>query len=180
MKLMIDIETLSTRPDAAIVAIGAVAFDKTGISDTFEIHMAPETWCGHIDPDTVAWWMTQSQEAQKATFGAAKELQKNHLAAVLSLQTFINKHKPEEVWANDPSFDIVILREWWTRAESPFRFPISYKIERSYRTIMAIAKNLGVDAAKIYQSALAHSAIEDAAAQARAVIFAQDMLKAAW
>ena len=64
---MIDLETLSTHCNAAIVSIGAVKFDKNGISDRFKINVDAKS-CKehglHIDKETIAWWSTQSPEAR--------------------------------------------------------------------------------------------------------------------
>ena len=74
MHIMIDLETMGTRPDAPIVAIGAVAFrpdsqhkdgemELGGIYGTFymTIDLAKSVREGAvIDPDTVMWWMQQS------------------------------------------------------------------------------------------------------------------------
>lgn len=65
--LMIDIETLSTQPNAVICAIGAVFFEpstgKTGPS--FYQTIDPRTSQNrgaHISADTVMWWLKQDKE----------------------------------------------------------------------------------------------------------------------
>ena len=165
MHLMLDIETLSTHSDAAVVAIGCAAFDTDGTVRSYGWRARPDEWHGHIDPLTVKWWMTQSAEARHATFDG------NASGALVAAQLseLLAAYAPTQVWANDLSFDIAILRNWWSRvAATPF--PISYKTEQSCRTLYALAKRYGIDYSAAYANAVAHDALSDAYCQARAVI----------
>ena len=64
---MLDLETMGKGPSAAIVTIGAVFFDPmTGeLGAEFEAHidLRDSARFGEIDPDTVLWWLGQSDEA---------------------------------------------------------------------------------------------------------------------
>ena len=71
--VMIDIETLGTRPGSIILSIGACAFDPADISSVgsdaryeFYENIDPED-CKSLgltsDPSTVAWWAKQGPEA---------------------------------------------------------------------------------------------------------------------
>jgi hypothetical protein len=70
--VMIDLETLSTRPDAALLSIGAVRFDETGVASTeehghdWQMYAVLEAPTGHVDVDTVRWWLQQSEPARAA------------------------------------------------------------------------------------------------------------------
>lgn len=81
--IVFDLETLSSRADAAIVSIGAVLVlpDKTvSLAEVFHpstsfksselsypaFYSTIHDPIGHIDPNTVMWWLTQSQEARDA------------------------------------------------------------------------------------------------------------------
>lgn len=73
-----DLETLSTDPQALILSIGAVKFDRdTGTMDPDYFYRIIDIEApgpqGVIDPSTVAWWMRQSQEARDAIFGSDVE-----------------------------------------------------------------------------------------------------------
>lgn len=62
--VMVDLETAGTGPDAAILAIGAVAFDRdTGrLGPTFytTINLASAVATGgQIEPATFTWWLQQ-------------------------------------------------------------------------------------------------------------------------
>ena len=67
---MIDIETLATSNDAALVSIAAVRFDlKTGIvGDSVYFKIDKQSCIDYglrVDADTVDWWMKQGKEAQE-------------------------------------------------------------------------------------------------------------------
>lgn len=80
----LDLETLGKKPDALIVAIGAVKFDPhTGaMGDTFyqviDIGNSPG---GTADASTIVWWMNQSQAARDALF--SKDVEKISLPHAL-------------------------------------------------------------------------------------------------
>ncbi len=75
--IMIDLETLATSPDAAILTIGAVKFDPFGDDinepncDKFYVKVDLDS-CDRIGlvthDDTIAWWANQSKEAQEEAF----------------------------------------------------------------------------------------------------------------
>jgi hypothetical protein len=179
--LMFDLETLSTRNDACIVAIGAAVFNRDQrVIDSGQWLIAREAWTGHIDPATVGWWLEQSSDAQHATFPRTG-LVLPHTAAT-DLHALWNRHACKTIWANDPHFDFVILENWWRRHRLtatiqyptiPFAFPFKYNTPRSYRTIREIASKMGWTdemnsaARGMYVS---HCALDDACAQARAVV----------
>lgn len=172
---MIDIETLSTKPDAAVLSIGVAIFNDTQVIATDGWAFDITNLHGHIDPDTIAWWMKQGDAAREFSF-TGKILAGS--AAVL-LKTTLAQHDVQEVWANDPSFDCVILREWWDRVRQTAalgNFPWKFYNERSYRTIVAEAERLSYDPKAAKGFYVAHNPIDDAAAQARVVIEARRML----
>ena len=70
IQVMLDLETMSVRSNAAIASIGAVKFDtETGIVDKFyrTVDLRTSKAVGlHVDPETVGWWNNQSKEARQA------------------------------------------------------------------------------------------------------------------
>lgn len=69
--VMIDIETLSTKSNAAIVSIGAIKFNRHGdlplldAMNQFYVRVSRESCetCGmHVDPQTIEWWNNQDAE----------------------------------------------------------------------------------------------------------------------
>jgi hypothetical protein len=170
--VMIDIETLSTQKDAMVISIGAAVFDMVrGVSDTFHWRLKFGCWEGHVDPKTIRWWMEQSQEAREATFLGDDDLRVASHEVAIQLHALTKN--ADEVWANDPTFDIVILRAWWERLGVQAPFPIHYRAERSCRTLFALARERQIDLTPAFVGVTSHNAVEDAAAQARAVILAK-------
>lgn len=90
--LMLDLETMSNKGNAAIVSIGAVAFEpSTGeLGPEFYLTVdlvSCEKLGLHIDADTVLWWMKQSSEARAAIVDEdSRTIQSALLAYPLSLK----------------------------------------------------------------------------------------------
>ena len=67
MDVMLDLETLSTRPDATILTFGACKFSpykKHDIVDGiyFRVSVDEQITLGrHVDDNTVAWWAQQAE-----------------------------------------------------------------------------------------------------------------------
>lgn len=176
-RIMVDIETLATTQDASVIAIGLCSFDTTGVTDSAHLRIQRKDWHGLADPQTVGWWMEQSDAARNETFLGADRIAAD--VAAYTLSQFA--HGADEVWANDPSFDVSILRRWWARVAEHHpavgAFPIHYRVERSCRTIYSLARARGADLSQAWAvDFVAHNALEDACAQARAVILARQAL----
>lgn len=155
-ELMIDIETLSTQPNAAIISIAAVLFNietKQFATPTFyeEIdHVTLNDF--HKDPKTLAWWEKQQQPIPQGTTSIE--------SALRALIVFIEKTPPARIWANSPSFDLVILKHACSHFD--LVWPIAYWQERDVRTLKDVAK-----APKNFNAT--HNAIEDCISQIRVV-----------
>lgn len=131
--LMVDIETLSTRPNAAILSIAAVPFNpQTGAysPDQFYEEIGGDLYPSefHVDPKTVAWWDRQPTPRPSGNEYPDGALQR--------FQQYLTQTQPTYLWANSPSFDLVILKE-------AFRFynivwPHDFWNERDVRTIRAL------------------------------------------
>lgn len=171
--LMIDIETLGTKPGSVILSIGAVAFDaETGelASNSFYRALSP-IHCQSVgltmDAETVAWWMIQSPEAQAAAFSG-----RDHPSlALLGLANFVLVHDPLRVWAKPPAFDIVLLESVYHRLT--LQIPWGYKSLRDCRTLFDVTGVLQPTVGTL------HNALDDAKAQAYGVIAAFAKLRAA-
>lgn len=152
--VMIDLETLSTDNDAAIVSIGAVMFDNLTIGSEFYITIDAES-CEKlgltISASTVKWWM--SQENKTDTFKGTCSLP----TALVALSDWL----PDDVkvWCNGVDFDSVILTNAYKACG--LILPWKYYNSRCYRTV----KNLAPDIA-LKRIGLAHNALDDAMSQA--------------
>lgn len=166
--VMVDLETLSVQPDAAVLSIGACAFDMLDkdedITEVFSANVSLESNVEHgrhISADTLLWWFKQSPEAQEATFHAPTI---SLPQALMKLTQWINglRPMPTHVWARDPDFDIVILRQAYAAISS--EFPFKYWTSRSVRTIVELAYP-NHDEPK-FSGGVKHSAVDDAVYQA--------------
>lgn len=137
---MLDIETLSTRPDAVVLSIGAVRFQLSPafIEPLFCEKMivlpslrAQFALGRHSDPNTVAWWARLPSSAR------AHWIQYPEVCLEESrklLNEFVQGS--ETIWAHGTDFDIGVLR---TLFEVP---PWKYNAVRDARTIYRNVKKV--------------------------------------
>lgn len=112
--IMLDIETLGTAPDSAILSISAVEFNTEGeTGEEFHRDIAIES-CEKIglkvDTDTVLWWMKQEDEA-RAQFTDDRQ-RVDIVATIVGFCQWIAIKKSdgfEKVFAKDPDFDCNII-----------------------------------------------------------------------
>lgn len=174
--IMIDLETLSTRSDAAILSVGIAVFDiKTGkVSDTLykEVTMEVQKEYGHIDPETVKWWLQRDDDARQTLYQTESS---DRLYIVLcKVREFLRRHNHDHsatrLWSNGSSFDLVILRSAFQRHDMSVIW--DYWQERDCRTIFDLAKDIcGIDVKPSSQDT-AHHALQDAINQSESVSWA--------
>jgi len=161
---MLDLETLGTGAEAAIVSLGACAFDlETGqILDTFHQKVMFSPSMGKIDASTVLWWFQQSEEARAALL----EGEKLPLIDVLrNFRDFATKAQVDGLWSNGPTFDEVILRAACERLD--VHLGISFRLSRCCRTFFMLAKDLQMP--RLAFEGVKHNALDDAINQAQAM-----------
>lgn len=161
--IMFDLETLDTKPSAVILSLGAVKFDprQKGLDPDAErlslrFEIDPQSAMGRtISDDTIAWWATQSKEAQEAAFGDV-----NRVTVEDAIEKF---HKfvwnSDRVWSQG-SFDVNIIEHLYTSIGKPYAW--QYWQVRDSRTLFDFVDGQ-LDRTKH------HDAVEDAIAQAEAV-----------
>jgi hypothetical protein len=176
--LMIDLETLSTAPDAYILSIGACYFDlETGqIGENFHVKTSfydTSNHTGHISASTVEWWLNQPITAQDCLLSGEKI---DLIHALFKLDDFI-KPGTKTLLSNGASFDLVILRNAFNR--NHLETPWQYWQERDTRTIVDIAERItGINAKKtIPFNGTQHDALADAMYQAQFVSHAYQLIK---
>jgi hypothetical protein len=161
--IMIDLETLATSTDAAILTIGAVKFDPFGSElkepamESFYVKVDLDS-CDRIglvtNDDTIAWWASQSKEAQEAAFDPEGRIDIEEAFAQLYKFCWGAKR----VWSNGSVFDIVICENVFKRINKAI--PWQYWQVRDVRT----AFDLGINPQR--PPVTAHHALEDAWNQA--------------
>lgn len=166
-EVMLDLETMGNGPDAAIVAIGAVAFDietcniaPRGFYERIDLASSVEAG-GVMDVSTVTWWLDQSQAARDEI--TRNDIDRIHIDTALARFTAwldINTADTPRVWGNGAAFDNVILRSAYGRCGRAAPWP--HWNDRCYRTI----KGLYGSNIKIERHGTHHHAYADAEAQA--------------
>lgn len=162
--VMLDIETLDTRPSAVVLSIAAVRFDINNVdsfSQEFQFH-------AHIDIDssmaygrtvsgsTLMWWMSQNEDARsQVLYGKRKPMKE----VVEQLGQFIKSN--DRVWGNGAAFDNVIASSLFK--DVGIKQPWRYSNDMCYRTM----KNLYPDVKPPVFVGVQHDAMDDAVHQAR-------------
>ena len=166
---MLDIETLSTQPNATILTIGAIKFDldkpilpledmdifyeRVSIESCEELNM-------HIDPVTQRWWDKQEDDVR---YEALEHPERHPITQVLNrfCKWYGNAKK---VYANSPNFDCVIMEQAFRSCNivAPWKFWEMMDV----RTILSIGKiNL-----KNISYTRAHNALHDSYKQIIGVV----------
>ena len=158
MEVMIDIETVSTAPNAAILTLGAVAFDSAGLHGEFYtgIRLEDCELAGlKIDAGTIKWWMKQPQEVMQAAFSGEYPLS----IALGNFSRWYAVYDVKGVWGNGSDFDNLIPTNAFRAVGSTP--PWTYKQNRCYRTLAALFPEI-----PLARQGSHHNALDDAKSQA--------------
>jgi len=172
--IMVDLETLSTAPNAAILSIGAVCFDDDGpaasVDDAFLISVNRDYYdmqtTFNVDPKTVAWWATQGRAAQDS-------LKINRVEtlplAMDAFTTWVEKQgEVDLIMAKPAHFDIPILANAARHSYGANdALPWKHWQVRCMRTICGLYPQVAKEArATVYPQFVRHRADHDAVRQA--------------
>lgn len=157
--IMLDIETLGTKPGDAIVQLGVVGFDPNT-----EIISNPRTWNITAHPDasfddsTVRWWMNQSDAARSAVFSNATTAG----FGVLAFDKWVRENTADDfkVWSKPSAFDVVLVEALYRQCGRTV--PWKHWNTRCLRTLIDVA-----GASKKFEPTIPHVAGYDAEAQAK-------------
>ena len=177
-RVMLDLETLSTKSNACILSIGACFFNEETIGAEFYQPvwvLGQNTKYGrHVSTETVEWWSKQSEEARKVFHEPAVDLQQ----ALLSFRKWVYENadgEKIEMWGNGADFDCVILGNAYEAVgvEKPW----SYGLNRCYRTLKNVVKlrpGFGIPE----RQGIHHNALADAIYQAQcAAVYLRELSK---
>jgi len=159
---MIDLETLATTPNAAVLTIGACKFDPRGtdIDSTFYERIkldSQELYNRKIDDNTLQWWSQQDPQIQEDAFGEGED-RIDLEEAMKKLYTF--GLGTSNVWSHGSIFDVVIIEDICRS----FQQAVTWKFweVRDTRTLFDLAGvNVRIEGK--------HNALTDAVAQSKAV-----------
>ena len=160
--VMLDLETMGTRPGSVIVSVGAIEFDPQSARlgrtfyQTCSIKSAVDVGLA-MDPETVAWWLDQNDNARAELVKA-----KGDLKSVLTAFTHWLYHGGPDVrlWGNGADFDNALLAEAYRRVNNPI--PWKFWNNRCYRTMKSLFPNV-----KLVREGTHHNALDDAIHQAK-------------
>jgi hypothetical protein len=172
---MIDLETMSTAGDAAILSIGIQPFDprEQGIDEAAGavIHVDLQACMNaglRVEAATVMWWMTQADDARAALVARDPVLLSEALRELTAFGQKNGGWSWAQVWGNGAAFDIPILENAFRRCR--LDIPWAYNKVLDVRTM----KWLAPDVPKVMPR-VAHDALSDAQAQA---LYVQDCHRA--
>jgi len=161
--IMIDLETLATTPDAAILTIGAVKFDPFGDDvknpkcEKFYVRVDLDS-CDRIglvtNDATIEWWSQQDKAAQEEAFSPDDRI--DIVDAMNQLYKFCWGAK--RIWSHGAAFDVPICEHVFNKIGKAI--PWSFWSVRCTRTLYDIGINPN------RPPVLKHHALEDAWNQA--------------
>lgn len=165
--IMIDIETLSTESNAAVIAIGMCKFDAENIYAKHSILIDPQLTPGHRCPDTLEFWAQQDP----VVFAAMMAGTTTPWNAMIEFQeTIADWRDPDTLfWANSPSFDFTILRTLNKALFSKREFAFMFWKEMDFRTLKHLADFKDIGFMEAYEGHEPHDCVSDAVCQAKAV-----------
>ena len=173
-----DLETCALCPTAAVMSIGAVAWDRKQVDTPFyeegNMHNADYLYLRHVDlrsqfvngftfdQDTANWWATRSKEANVAvTAPDCQPCDSIENVVVDFFQWIKEMANGDEIclWSQGADFDIAILRNICQKFQ--IDLPVSYKNFRDHRTFFLEGAKIILDAAqRPYDPNRAYSLVE--------------------
>lgn len=147
--LMVDLETMGNKSNAPIVSIGAVFFNpntgNTGAEFYTAVSLESSMLLGGVpDAGTIIWWLKQSPEARSA-IAIADTI--TLIDALELFSDFISENSDAgsdvQVWGNGASFDNVILRSSYDRAD--IECPWKFWNDRDVRTMTELGEAIGIN-----------------------------------
>jgi hypothetical protein len=173
----VDIETLGTRPGSVILEIGAKAFTLQDCSipfarDEFDCYINPDRSMDvgfTTDESTVAWWEQQDTGLWEMVNSGDTYPED----ALEYFSEFLASLGPKEniyVWANSPSFDLTLLREYYLEMGHT-EIPWDFRNERDFRTLKAMFPARYEQAKALYKNDRQHNGLQDAIWEAAVIKF---------
>lgn len=161
---MLDLETLSTRPNAVILTLGAVKFNPFSLGDPGPgLYIRPDVdeqiaQGRDVQDETVNWWMSQAEDVREEALGTDGRI------SVESMYRQLNRFLvgADSIWAQGPLFDFAILENLYRQYGWPT--PWQYWQIRDSRTLFGVHGD-----PRVKGKVGLHNALEDCVSQATAV-----------
>lgn len=161
--VMLDLETLGTKPGCKILSIGAVVFNSGGVGEEqFYIEIDRNKQNGLFEQDqTVKWWEEQSPDAKGTLFNNKEVYLEQALLQFSHWLDVVNPDHPINIWGHGSDFDNVIIQEAYEHVK--MLRPWSYGRNRCYKTLKRTLKS--IEPGKFL--GIKHNALSDSIHQAR-------------
>ena len=154
--LMVDLETMGTKSNSAIISIGAVEFNiqtgETGREFYRNIFLQSCIETGlQVDAATIMWWMRQNDDARNSLIEIPSfSIQQ----ALIDFKEFCNKDY--QIWGNSARFDLGLLENAYDKIS--ISIPWKFKQERCLRTLVSFNPEIKHS---IEFEGTAHNALDD-------------------
>jgi 3' exoribonuclease, RNase T-like len=162
--IMLDLESLGTRPDCAILTLGAVKFnpyvvDSFGDSLYLRIDVDEQLAMGReVQEDTLTWWSKQAEDVREEALGEGGRVSLSEMYRQLNRFCV----GVTNIWCQGPAFDIVILENIYRQQGWPT--PWQFWQIRDSRTLFGVHGD-----PRERNKAGLHNALEDCVSQAQGV-----------
>ena len=163
--VMLDLETLGTRPDCVIMTLGAVKFNpfdndsEPGPGIYLRMDIEEQLALGRtVDDSTIEWWAQQDERVRTEAWEGGDR------SSIHDLKRELNRFLVgvDDIWSQGPVFDIAILEDLYRSQK--WGFPWSFWQIRDSRTLFKITNH------RLEKSRdQAHNALMDCVYQAQAV-----------
>ena len=170
--VMIDLETMSLKPNAAIVSIGAVIFDDVGYNNSFYTSIDPDIYTVlpsfDIDASTLLWWLKQSPEAIKEAFTSPSAEKSARNACVKFVNWWDVNLPPEKtvyIWAQGITFDGIVLEHFLKRFDL---VPANWS-RYNFRDLRTL-RNYSPEVSLAEKNEMKHNALSDAKYQVKILL----------
>lgn len=166
--VMVDLETLGTTPGSVVLSVGAVAHAVPGGEFYGKIDLRDSLHAGlTVDPDTMAWWRQQSQEAWRASAAASEDASLGLRYVLGRFADWLSELRKGSsatatgaklrLWGDSAAFDLVLLASAYRAAGKVV--PWDYREECCYRTLRTLLNS------EKPRSKVQHDGLSDAVAQ---------------
>lgn len=168
----LDIETMGTEPESALIAVGMVEFhhdedneagDGPRIDREFYVPIHLATVGGEIDAATVLWWMREDLMMARRKWMFSAMPARDALQAMIDWIKVGGNGDDVLIYAKGPQFDCTIVRQ--TLKRHGFECPWHFRNERDTRTMQAMYRSIKPPEFV----GIPHFALDDALHEARCV-----------
>jgi len=172
--MMLDIETLDTSTSAVIISLAAVTFNCSKVLDQFIVNIDLDESMKKgrtTSASTLRFWIKNTDLLQ--------DLLENSQGIEEALSKFnfwvTTNHPIDEVWANAPSFDCIILQEYYRLFNR--NLPWSFRKQRDVRTLKGVAMDMEVKLPPRNPALVLHDPLHDCIYQAEQVISIKQQIR---